>query len=153
MDFSTLAEHKSKNIRGTGLGLSICKKIIQKMGGKVVVDSEIGVGTTFSISISTKCKVNSQSKVIEVGPDPHQLRRRSVHQPIMSHKFDISSLPVILGNDSSEALVGQGVIENLSVLVVNDEQICMMGLELMFTRKLGVKREMIGRAYNGLEAY
>lgn len=36
--------------KGTGLGLSISYGIIQKLGGKIEVNSEIGVGTTFIIS-------------------------------------------------------------------------------------------------------
>lgn len=35
--------------RGTGLGLSVCYGIIDKMGGKMAVDSEENVGTTFTI--------------------------------------------------------------------------------------------------------
>jgi two-component system, NtrC family, sensor kinase len=36
---------------GTGLGLSICYKIIQDHHGRIEVDSEVGKGTTFTISL------------------------------------------------------------------------------------------------------
>jgi signal transduction histidine kinase len=36
---------------GTGLGLSICRKIIQGHGGHIEVQSEPGIGTTFSVYI------------------------------------------------------------------------------------------------------
>jgi signal transduction histidine kinase len=42
VNFASLAEHKDQNQRGTGLGLSICKQIIEKMGGDVEVESEVG---------------------------------------------------------------------------------------------------------------
>ncbi len=38
----------SRNYGGTGLGLSICKDIIQLLGSKIVVQSEINKGSTFS---------------------------------------------------------------------------------------------------------
>jgi len=37
--------------KGTGLGLSICYGIMEKMGGKVEVESAVGSGTTFTITI------------------------------------------------------------------------------------------------------
>jgi two-component system NtrC family sensor kinase len=40
--------------KGTGLGLSISHSIIEKLGGTVTVDSEMGQGTTFTISLPLK---------------------------------------------------------------------------------------------------
>jgi len=57
IDFSKLQENSNRNKGGTGLGLSICKKIIEQMGGKVEVESTLGVGTSFNISLKTKCIV------------------------------------------------------------------------------------------------
>jgi len=37
--------------KGTGLGLSICQDLIRKHGGEIDVVSEIGKGTTFTVSI------------------------------------------------------------------------------------------------------
>ena len=37
--------------KGTGLGLSITKKFAELLGGRVEVESEVGTGTTFTITI------------------------------------------------------------------------------------------------------
>jgi signal transduction histidine kinase len=43
--------HTRKQYEGTGIGLSICQKIIVRLGGKIWVESELGVGTTFCFTV------------------------------------------------------------------------------------------------------
>jgi len=40
--------------KGVGLGLSVCKGILERHGGDIQVESEVGKGTTFTVSLSTK---------------------------------------------------------------------------------------------------
>ena len=50
--------------KGTGLGLSICYGIIEKMGGKIDVQSKVGSGTTFLIYLPLQPKASRLGKEI-----------------------------------------------------------------------------------------
>jgi signal transduction histidine kinase len=39
---------------GTGLGLSLCKTFFESMGGDIVVETEVGVGTIFRARMTTE---------------------------------------------------------------------------------------------------
>ncbi len=44
---------------GSGLGLSICFKIVERHGGNISVQSEMGQGTTFTVIIPVKSEIQS----------------------------------------------------------------------------------------------
>ncbi len=46
----------TKKEEGTGIGLTICREIVQKCGGDISFDSQMGVGTQFVIHIPCKKK-------------------------------------------------------------------------------------------------
>jgi len=41
----------TQNEKGTGLGVIICKEFVEKHGGKIWVDSKVGIGSTFYFSL------------------------------------------------------------------------------------------------------
>jgi two-component system NtrC family sensor kinase len=55
--------------KGAGLGLSICYGIIEKMGGKIEVQSKVGSGTTFLIYMPHETKAGLQGEKNESGLD------------------------------------------------------------------------------------
>ena len=52
--FQRLDETKNRNIEGTGLGLNITKQLAEMMGGRILVTSEYGKGSVFTIEVIQK---------------------------------------------------------------------------------------------------
>ena len=81
IDFGKLSEHSKINPTGTGLGLSICKLIVEKMNGKIHVESEPNVGTTFQVIIRTKVLLNQE---------PEFLRKYSIQRKESDDSMNMS---------------------------------------------------------------
>jgi signal transduction histidine kinase/CheY-like chemotaxis protein len=59
---------------GTGLGLSICRELIELMGGRVVVTSEPGKGSCFTVGVPLE---RGQAKVRSVTAEPADAENRA----------------------------------------------------------------------------
>ncbi|MCL2480435.1 MAG: response regulator [Spirochaetaceae bacterium] len=66
--FQQAENNTSRKFGGTGLGLSISKRIVDKMGGTIWVESEIGKGSNFIFTIKLKCG-NKKEHALHPGLD------------------------------------------------------------------------------------
>lgn len=87
----------SKNYEDTGLGLSIVKHIIETLNGKIIVSSELSVGTIFNFSLPyqisqlQKTKSNiSQLNTIKSMKTPPVISKVNLADP-----FDVDLAPVL----------------------------------------------------------
>ena len=56
------ASSRDRASGGLGVGLSITKEIVDRHNGTISVESELGKGTTFTISIPTRRRKNPQQE-------------------------------------------------------------------------------------------
>ncbi len=53
--FERVNTTKNRNIEGTGLGLAISKQLCEMMGGHISVESTLGKGSTFTVTVEHTC--------------------------------------------------------------------------------------------------
>ncbi|CAE8611698.1 unnamed protein product [Polarella glacialis] len=101
---------------GIGLGLSIAKEVVERHGGRILVESELGVGTTFLVRLPVVMAADTRQAQTPIQEKVAQCRavlRNIAITPSDSPTTDDkpSRRPVVLSVDDD--LVSQTVVEDL----------------------------------------
>ncbi len=94
--FKRLELNKNRTIQGTGLGLNIAKQLVDLMNGTILVESEYGTGSTFTISIPQK--IINRQPIVSLND---ALKHRKKEPNVAENRFVAPDASILIVDDNS----------------------------------------------------
>ena len=131
-EFNQVEDERNRKFEGTGLGLAITRRLIELMGGKVWVDSEIGKGSSFGFRIALP--IAEDAKTI---PVPVSVRRvlavddQLINRTILERQLAPCGIAVTLCRTGAEVLEHLGSDPAYDVVLTDHAMPEMDGVALL----------------------
>ncbi len=107
-DFLQLNPQTNRKYEGTGLGLAISKRLVEKMNGRIEVESTPGKGSAFRVILPEVLVHASEGLADRLGPNTQNFQKQHAQQHSWGH--------------SQHSPEQQVTFEKARILVVDDEQ-------------------------------
>src|ERR1700735_2837883 len=128
--FSQADSSTTRNYGGTGLGLTISTRLVEMMGGKIWVESEVGRGSQFHFTARLGLTDAKEIKVGSIAPpellrgsrvlivDDNRTNRRILEG--MLNRWEMISVSVEEGQQALDALSGARAVGQSFALILTD---------------------------------
>lgn len=122
--FSQERNSNSKSQKGTGLGMSICHLLVKQMGGVLELESELGVGTCFTVILTMPKSVPAGADLpVLGGVDASQAPQSSTSSEAYAEGQDICGSQSSSGDEASPVKNQPVGRETLKLLVAEDNEL------------------------------
>lgn len=144
-EFRQASEGQNRSFEGTGLGLTISRKMIQLLGGEISVESTIGAGSVFTISVPYPEIHYSKKR-------PDTFAKQDIKKPVIKdHGISKIDLLLVEDNDVNSHLIFAFLKDKFNVDWAVDGD---AAIEMVRQKKYGIILMDInlGHGMDGLQA-
>ncbi|MFA9216317.1 MAG: 7TM diverse intracellular signaling domain-containing protein [Sphingomonadaceae bacterium] len=119
------ADHSTtRRYGGTGLGLAICKELVELMGGTIAVDSRLGEGAIFSVTLALALGAPPSSDILLPRQEQHAYRLRVLcAEDVRTNQIIVCTL---LENMGHEVRIVENGLQALHALSQADYDLVLM---------------------------
>ena len=138
--FERLDEENNTTIEGTGLGLAITKKLLEMMHGKIVVQSEYGKGSKFTISLDQRIVKNPTIKLDDEKIDDIEIIDLSSKKVLVvdDNKLNIKVATRLLSPYNVEVVSAESGMDSIEILK-KDKKIDLVLMDDMMPKMSGTE--------------
>ncbi|HLY70962.1 MAG TPA: response regulator [Puia sp.] len=139
--FSQVDSSTTRKYGGTGLGLVICEKLVAKMGGSIVVQSEPDIGSEFSFTLKTspgkeESRTGQHQMSDQAGKKILVVDDNLTNLAILKSQLEQWKLVPVLASSGRQALELLVSNPDCSLILTDMQMPCMDGLRLAENTRL-----------------